>query len=474
MRRLVACGLLVASCGPPDLEIDQIESNLNAAQRRARCQVIRDVARDRGLTNGALLGGVGDAETNLAHCWSEATWACQGPDSATCGGPVIAGAGDGPCSARQGGLGLFQFDAGTYDQTIARDGQDILLLEGNISHAVDFVIAMVLRSEHIGGVNTEAEALAWMNQVPIASGDPDYEAWISTVTHYYNGCAPTYSCWDERRGRYDALTRGVYAELGADFWMTPPPEPCRVLPPEGGVIEENDSCYRDGGPAASWRTADAGHGGRLRWTYAFDAAEPENFAIWSLELSTPGTYRIEVYTDAAYAHSKRARYTLTHAGQTDEVVIDQSAVDGFTLLGDFDFEAGGGEQLRLDDNTGEPLSNQAELAFDAIRVTPVEPDPEPDPPPERLAKAPPMHSSVRTTSTLGDGDPGSDDGLQPGGCTCATAAPAPLHDLLGGLAFVPEVYRPAASRIARSARSSRPWARASASDIESAGSTTSR
>ena len=34
------------------------------------------------------------------------------------GGPIIAGGADGPCADMQGGLGMFQFDAGTYQQTV--------------------------------------------------------------------------------------------------------------------------------------------------------------------------------------------------------------------------------------------------------------------------------------------------------------------------------------------------------------------
>src|SRR6476469_805479 len=77
--------------------------NLTAAQRRARAELVRDTAAAMGVTNAALLAGIGEVETNFAHCWSEATWACQGPASSSCGGgPVIAGASDGPCSAQQG------------------------------------------------------------------------------------------------------------------------------------------------------------------------------------------------------------------------------------------------------------------------------------------------------------------------------------------------------------------------------------
>lgn len=83
------------------------------AAQRERLALIRDTAAGMGITNAALIAGIAVSETNLAHCWSEATYACQGPDSPSCGGPVIAGSADGPCAAMQGGLGLFQLDAGT-------------------------------------------------------------------------------------------------------------------------------------------------------------------------------------------------------------------------------------------------------------------------------------------------------------------------------------------------------------------------
>ena len=77
---------------------------LTPEEETARCENIRDVAADNGISTGFLLAGIASAETNLSHCWTELDWACQGPDSPDCGGPVVAGAGDGPCSLQQGGL----------------------------------------------------------------------------------------------------------------------------------------------------------------------------------------------------------------------------------------------------------------------------------------------------------------------------------------------------------------------------------
>ncbi len=213
--------LVMGAClGEPDpSDFAAAESNLTAAQRRARAGQIRDAASANGMTQGYLLAGIADAETNMSQCWSELTWACQGPTSADCGGgPVVAGAGDGPCSLMQGGLGMFQFDAGTYDQTLAREGDRVLSVAGNTAAAVDFVVAMVIRSSHISGVDTRDQAIAWLNGVRIDNGQ--WDAWITTVTHYYNGCAPGASCFSSRYASYRDHTVNVYNEMGASFWAT--------------------------------------------------------------------------------------------------------------------------------------------------------------------------------------------------------------------------------------------------------------
>ncbi|MFK7998174.1 MAG: hypothetical protein AB8H86_01210 [Polyangiales bacterium] len=198
-------------------EFSSTTSSLSAAERRVRAAQIRDAAAAVGLEEGWLLAGIGDAETQLAHCWSELTWACQGLSSPDCGGgPVVAGSGDGPCSIRQGGLGLFQFDAGTFEDTIAREGTRILTIEGNVQAAVDFVTAMVIRSTYISGVDNAAQAIEWMNGVRIDNAQ--WDAWVRTVTHYYNGCRPSFSCFPSRYERYRDHTIDIYNEMGADFW----------------------------------------------------------------------------------------------------------------------------------------------------------------------------------------------------------------------------------------------------------------
>lgn len=199
-------------------------SCLSSAERLERATRIQVVARARGIDSGLLLAGIADAESGMAHCHAELPAACQGPPSIDCGGmPVVAGAGDGACESRLGGLGMFQFDAGDHDDTLRREGARILTLEGNVEAAIDFVIGMVIRSEYVDGVATEAEAVGWLNQV--RPENALWTPWIQTVTHYYNGCRPGLcAVHDERFAYYEARTIRLVDEMGGEFWRPSAPD----------------------------------------------------------------------------------------------------------------------------------------------------------------------------------------------------------------------------------------------------------
>src|SRR4051812_31866469 len=109
LRAVVVLAAVAGTTGCAVPDESTTEQGLTAAVRRERATLIRDSAAEMGMYNAALLGGIAISETNLAHCYSEASFACPGPDSPSCNGPVIAGGADGPCSDMQGGLGMFQF-----------------------------------------------------------------------------------------------------------------------------------------------------------------------------------------------------------------------------------------------------------------------------------------------------------------------------------------------------------------------------
>ena len=378
MRPAVLALSLALACqtsgGGPAPEVKSSTHALDAETRLARVTAIRDVSAGMGVLNGPLLAGIAQSETGMAHCWSEATWACQGPGSPSCeGGPVIAGSGDGPCADRQGGLGMFQFDAGTYDDTLARDGEEILLLEGNIAKGVDFVLTRV--TEEIPGAGEWQAAIEWMNAIPMEAGAPLMEAWASMIVCRYNGCCSDASVCLERRAAYRDNALDVFSEYGPEFWAA---QPCEPIPAEGRVVEERDGCYVAGGDPQFWRRETQGYEGDSDWTMTTDLEREANYGIWRLEMAAAGSYRVEVHMDAGrFGKSKQARYLVRHGGVGDEVVVDQSAApDDFIELGVFDFAAGGDQHVMLGDNTGEGGAAETSLLYDAVRVTPADDDEE--------------------------------------------------------------------------------------------------
>lgn len=203
-----------------------------------RYAVIRDAARARGIGSAYLLAGIANDETGLAMCWSEATWACQGPASPDCGGgPVIAGAADGPCGDQEGGLGMFQFDAGTYADTVGRYGSDVLTVAGQTSHAIDYATWMVKVSAYTTDAETDDKARAWIDRFD--PGNPALvDQWIRTVVRYYNGCQPGWSCWDDRYRTYsDGFHLAIDEPGGLAFWNASAGTRCGSSPAVVGAIE---------------------------------------------------------------------------------------------------------------------------------------------------------------------------------------------------------------------------------------------
>jgi lysozyme len=149
--------------------------------------------------------------------------------------------------------------------------------------------------------------------------------------------------------------------------------PCGTIDATGGMRDDSDACFVEGGPVDFMRhVSTAGNDGNLIWTHATAEATEANFGEWNLFFAAAGHYKVEVYTSAAFAQSKRAKYVVHTATADVGKTIDQTAVDGWQELGDFDFAAGGHQWLHLGDNTGEAAADNIQLVFDGVRVTPLD------------------------------------------------------------------------------------------------------
>ena len=360
LSRVVAAAAALALVACVEPVESTSEQGLTAAVRRERAMLIRDSAAEMGMFNAALLGGIAISETNLAHCYSEASFACPGPDSPSCGdGPVIAGGADGPCGNMQGGLGMFQFDAGTYAQTVSTYGPTILTVEGNTAQAVNFV--QVRLAQDIAGVDSWGTAMSYLNNVPLVAGDPTTEEWATFLACRYNGCCSASATCNSRAAGYRDNAIAIYREFGADFWRTA--DRCIALP-DDGVIDQRSACYMAAGDPRYWRREVTGYGDSSEWTSSTANAAAKNYAQWLIHAPVPGRYRVEAHITGGEATA--AAYRIAHGGMIEVVTIDQSASDGWVMLGDFDFTAEGDEHVELGDNTGTAMQK---LVYDAVRVT---------------------------------------------------------------------------------------------------------
>ncbi len=227
----------------------------------------------------------------------------------------------------------------------------------------------------------------WRDQVgaPDQTASPLWHAQYSTVA--CPNIAPPWQDWAfwqyTSSGSVNGIAgnvdmnrfNGTRAELEALLMGGAPVAPCGQLPAEGGSIDDGDACFVGGGPPGSMRhVATAGESGDLVWTHTTEDAVEGNYGQWNLDLAAAGTYKIEVYTAAAFAQSKQARYTVHAAGADHDFIIDQSAADGWQALGEVELAAGGDQYIHLADNTGELLSKNVQLVFDAVRITRVVPE----------------------------------------------------------------------------------------------------
>jgi hypothetical protein len=210
-----------------------------------------------------------------------------------------------------------------------------------------------------------------MNSIPVVAGDPLFEEWIYFVSWRYNGCK---GC-SAQEGKYRDGTLLLLEEMGAEFWQVNLEDPCPLIPGAGATIEEDGDCYRASGPAEYWRDESAGHGGALQWTKTTDSEEASNYGTWRLRFEEAGEYELAVFTDAnTFGTSTQAAYVVSHAAGDDTVVVDQSAAEGWLVLGSFTFETADGYQVRLGDNTGEEWAEEPggkRIMFDALRVAAV-------------------------------------------------------------------------------------------------------
>lgn len=186
--------------------------------RRDIADAIKARSKARGLTNPLLFAGIAQHETNMTHCVADyyvqkCMQSADTPVSQSChGGSVVIGNADASCD--DGGMGLFQLDAGKQADTVAKYGADVVELDGNIDDGIEHILDDVIACGH--GPDVTAAA-TWLNGA--LHGTADYDAWFTCVARNYNGCRSEKGCDEAKRaGQYKDATESVAKEFGLTYW----------------------------------------------------------------------------------------------------------------------------------------------------------------------------------------------------------------------------------------------------------------
>lgn len=128
---------------------------------------------------------------------------------------------------------------------------------------------------------------------------------------------------------------------------------------------------------ANWYTPiyQCGHNSHAWYTWSTtDPAKAVNWGEWRPNIPSSGRYQIEVYVpycNTGAAEATSAVYTVTHAGGSSSVVVDQNRNVGLWVsLGEYDLRAGNENVIHLTDLT--TAEDGRGIWFDSLRLLPLE------------------------------------------------------------------------------------------------------
>lgn len=118
-----------------------------------------------------------------------------------------------------------------------------------------------------------------------------------------------------------------------------------ALPVRGGIVYSGDGAphYTEAGPWAA--SSLIGHAGSTtRYTQGGTGAS----ATWAPELPQAGSYRVYAWYPATSTTTTEAKFSVTHAGGTADLVVDQrQTANTWHLLGEWEFDEGSAASVRL-------------------------------------------------------------------------------------------------------------------------------
>jgi murein DD-endopeptidase MepM/ murein hydrolase activator NlpD len=151
-----------------------------------------------------------------------------------------------------------------------------------------------------------------------------------------------------------------------------PALPCPVVGDGTTTIDELSSCFvRE---TSYWWNVGEGDAGHHYYTLGTDAAADETVGHYRFDVAVDGLYRIEVFIPSTDADSEKAQYKWSNGGELADLgVVNQATEKGWVALSEVALTAGPAREVYLGDRTGEAHDLMRHLAFDAIRLTKIDP-----------------------------------------------------------------------------------------------------
>jgi hypothetical protein len=167
------------------------------------------------------------------------------------------------------------------------------------------------------------------------------------------------------------------AYYGAQIYPSGPALEYPRTPPFGIIVDDGTLGF-DETPDECWNDIAAGsaQGGVMRFIRPRTTA-PTCTAQWFFPRgSSVGTYAVYVRIPAIRATTEGAIYTIRHAGEFDQVVVNQAVfpnmyyvTDGWLYIGKYNFNGAGDEYIELTNRTQDEAATVADLfvGVDAVR-----------------------------------------------------------------------------------------------------------
>lgn len=144
------------------------------------------------------------------------------------------------------------------------------------------------------------------------------------------------------------------------------------LPGNAVIVDDQSAQFHRNGPSQYWNDVSGStsdyYNGHMVWTYN-EQSGVVNWAQWDAPV-VAGIYEVWAFIPRYYATTTSAWYTIDHAGQSSTCILNQNIYYAvWVSLGIYQFGSGSGNDIKLDDWTGEANSSTM-VGFDAVAFVP--------------------------------------------------------------------------------------------------------